>query len=334
MKLGIITITLGGEKLAAQLVDKLENGTLLRREGKIFSTIKANWQLYDGFIFIMASGIAVRAIAPLLCDKALDPCIIVMDEKGRHVISLLSGHIGGGNELAINIAQLTGGTPIITTASDTLQLVALDLWLKKQNLVAEDKMQLTASSAQLVNQGYLNIYSDIAVEELPVGLRQTKELKNADIVISSSANMPQALTIFRPRNLVIGTGCNRGTPTEEFEEALTELLEELKLSRLSIRNLASIDKKSDEDGLLTFAAKNHWTIDFYNSDTINTRNNLEISFAALKAVGAIGVAEPTALLSAGSNLLLSRKRKWKNITMAIAQVPFSLSAQVRDQSSI
>ena len=109
---------------------------------------------------------------------------------------------------------------------------------------------------------------------------------------------------------------------------------ECRLSRSSIRNLASIDKKNDETGLLQFAENNSWFIDFYSKDAINKLNNLEISAAALKAVGAIGVAEPTALLSGKTDLLLSRKRKWKNITMAIALAPFTLSAQVRDQNDI
>jgi cobalt-precorrin 5A hydrolase len=334
LRIGVLAITAGGKKLAKQLVQQLDNAALIKSCGTIFTTIEKQWQLYDGFIFIMATGIAVRAIAPLLRDKSVDPCVIVMDEKGCHVISLLSGHIGGGNDLAKSVAELTGGSAVITTASDTLHLVALDLWAEKQHLIVEEKTQLTAASARLVNRGHLKVFSELTVDSLPAGLRQTDEKDTADIIVSSYITNTRLLAVFRPVNIVIGTGCNRGTPPEEFEEAISELLNDLHLSRLSIRNLASIDKKNDETGLLTFAANNNWAIDFFNSDTINTLNNIEISFAALKAVGAIGVAEPTALLSAGSNLLLSRKRKWKNITMAVAQVPFSLSAQVRGLSSI
>ncbi len=334
MKIGVLAITAGGKKLAGRLVQEMDNTSLIQSRGKVFSTVKEQWQNYDGFIFIMAAGIAVRAIAPLLDNKSVDPCVIVMDEKGSHVISLLSGHIGGGNDLARYLAKITHGTAVITTASDTLQLVALDLWAKEQHLAIEDQTGLTAASAQLVNKGRLKIFTELTVDSLPAGLSRTEDRDAADIIISSYSTTTRPLAVFRPLNIVIGTGCNRGTPPEEFEEAISEMLDDLKLSRLSIRNLASIDKKNDETGLLAFAANNNWTIDFFNSDSINRLKNLEISFAALKAVGAIGVAEPTALLSAGSNLLLSRKRKWKNITMAVAQVPFSLSAQVRDLSSI
>ncbi|MBW1635391.1 MAG: cobalamin biosynthesis protein [Deltaproteobacteria bacterium] len=334
MKLAFIAITSGGTELAGRLIPDLTNAALLPRGEKIAATVAAHWQEYDGFVFIMSAGIVVRTIAPLLVHKHSDPCVIVMDEKGQNVISLLSGHIGGGNRLARHLASLTGGSAVITTASDTLQLVPLDLWARYQHLHVDSRDKLTSASATLVNHGYLRIYADIPVDSLPQGLEQTSDWQKADIIVSHRDIFPEEATIFRPENLVVGTGCNRGTPAAEFEECLEELLTKCKLSRSSIRNLASIDKKNDETGLLQFAENNHWRIDFYDKDAINTLNNLEISVAALKAVGAIGVAEPTALLSSRTNLLISRKRKWKNITMAIARAPFTLSALVRDQKDI
>jgi cobalt-precorrin 5A hydrolase len=334
MKLAFIAITSGGTKLAQRLIPELENTVLLPRGEKIAKTVADHWQEYDGFVFIMSAGIVVRTIAPLLRHKHIDPCAIVMDEKGQHVISLLSGHIGGGNRLARQLASLTGGSAVITTASDTLQLVPLDLWAQYQQLHIDSQDKLTRASTTLVNRGYLRIYADVTVDTLPEGLEQIADWRKADIIISHKNIFPEETTVFRPQNLIVGTGCNRGTPAVEFEECLDELMAECRLSRASIRNLASIDKKNDETGLLQFAENNSWYIDFYSKDAINKLNNLEISAAALKAVGAIGVAEPAALLSGKTDLLLSRKRKWKNITMAIARAPFTLSAQVRDQSDI
>jgi cobalt-precorrin 5A hydrolase len=331
MKLAVIAITRGGKELAERLVQLVDDLTLITGKTKVAEKFADNWHNFDGFICIMAAGIAVRSIAPLLSHKHHDPCIVVMDEKGQHIISLLSGHIGGGNDLTRKIATLTGGRPVITTASDTLNLVALDLWARDQNLVIENQDDLTKATTRLVNQGFLKLYSDIEVASLPKGLKQVQDFKEADIIVSHFKTFPKGSIHFRPSNLVIGTGCNRGTPVEEFESAMEELLNDLYLNSASIRNLASIDKKNDEVGLLQFAVNNGWNIEFFNKKSINTLNNIEISFAALKAVGAIGVAEPTALLSAQSNLLLSRKRKWKNVTMAIAQVPYMLSEQARDQ---
>ena len=333
MKIAVVAITRGGKELARQLADRLDGAVLLAQaEGqKVADLIAANWQSYDGLVCIMAAGIVVRAIAPLLQDKLVDPCVIVVDEKGHHAISLLSGHMGGGNALAHRVAAITGGTPVITTASDTLQLVALDLWAKLQGLLAPCREKLTAAAALLVNRGELHLYSDEEVSSLPPGLTQVGKVELADIIISASTRYADGATIFRPRTLVVGIGCNRGTPAEEFEEALTEVLTDLQLSKASIRNLASIDKKNDEPGLLQFAADNGWQIEFFPGEKINTLKNVAISFAALKAVGAIGVAEPAALLSAQSNHLESRKRKWKNVTMAIARAPFSLSGQDPEQ---
>jgi cobalt-precorrin 5A hydrolase len=335
MKIGIVALTRGGRILAEKLVRRLEHADILNKEGKarVADTIARAWPHYDGIVCIMAAGIVVRAIAPLVRDKLTDPCVVVLDEKGRHVVSLLSGHVGGGNNLSRTIAAITGGTPVITTASDTLELVALDLWAREQEVSLPPRHLLTEISTRLVNHGRLKLYTDVEVASLPPGLERVDDVELAEIIISPSTKFPADTPCFRPRNLVVGIGCNRGTPVTEFEEALAELFYELCLSRQSIRNLASIDKKNDETGLLQFALDNKWSIEFFTREAINSLNNLEISFAALKAVGAIGVAEPTALLSAKSTVLRSRKRKWKNITMAVAQAPCTLSAQAPVQHS-
>ena len=177
MKIGIIAITQGGRELAARLCALLDDASLLEKEDgqKVAEAIAANWRHYDGFICVMATGIVVRAIAPLLVDKLTDPCVIVLDEKGRHAISLLSGHVGGGNALARKVAALLGGTPVITTASDTLKLVALDLWAKEQKLFVLSRKLLTTLSTLLVNQGQLSLYTDVEVSSLPTGLTQVDE---------------------------------------------------------------------------------------------------------------------------------------------------------------
>lgn len=335
MKLAIFAISTGGKHLAQQLAAQLD-AVVPKMNTGVAGAIAEYWPKVDGLVCIMATGIVVRAIAPLLADKANDPCVVVMDQKGRHAISLLSGHLGGGNELARELARLTGGVPVITTASDTLGLVPLDIWVKKQGLEA-DKETLTAASALLVNSGELKIYSKLGIDSLPQGLTQVDHIDQADLIIS--AQLFPGKLVFHPRNMVIGTGCNRGTPKEEFTEAMNAMLADLNISPLSIRNLASIDLKNDEQGLLNFAEDHHWPIDFFGKEEINTVTDIEISSAAMKAVGAIGVAEPCAILSAGSQdvpntikktiKLIRRKRKWQNVTMAMAQAPFMLSAQVQ-----
>ncbi len=347
MRIAVIGLTAGGRELARRLAGQLDAELLERQQQKLAAVIAENWQQYDAFICIMATGIVIRAIAPLLNDKAVDPCVLVLDEKGKNVISLLSGHLGGGNALTLNVARLLDANPVITTASDTLKLTALDLWAQENRLVPPARPALTALSARLVNSGRLLCYCDTAITEdndqallhnhllanrncctvsLPVDLVQTTEPATADFIISLRRQKWQGKPVFSPCSIVIGTGCNRGTPASEFTGAVDEFCEELDISRKSIRNLASIDAKNDEQGMLQFARQNHWKIDFFSKEELNTCKDLDISAAAMKAVGAIGVAEPACLLSAGSNTLLARKRKWKNITMAAAAAPFTLSA--------
>jgi cobalt-precorrin 5A hydrolase len=326
MKIGVIAITSGGQLLAELIAHQLNTARIIQKNDgeKVADLMERCWNQFDGFICIMATGIVVRSIAKLLEDKKTDPCVIVCDQYGAHVISLLSGHLGGGNALALEIAAITEGQAVITTASDTLGLVPLDLWAKENNLTPPKREILTQITTQLVNKGALSVFSDIDITTLPKGLHCTATRDEAEIIVSNKKYSFSQAVQFYPQNLVVGIGCNRGTPKHEFEEALAELFSDLQLSSKSIKNLASIDKKNDEVGLLQFAETNNWAIDFFDKTTINTQNNLEISFAALKAVGAIGVAEPASLLSAKSDLLISRKRKWKNITMAVAQAHFTL----------
>ncbi len=336
MKTAVIAITAGGQLLAKKLSQSLAKCTLLEKpeDKRIASILETNWRQFDGFICIMATGIVVRSIAALLEDKYKDPAILVMDEEANNVISLLSGHIGGGNALTLKVAEITGANPVITTASDVLKLTAIDLWIRHNNLAYGERTDITTLSAKLVNYGRLTIYTDLRVDKIPKEFIRIEQAAEADILVSNRIFPDTKGIQFVPKNLVVGSGCKRGTPASDFHEALSELFQAHNLQLSALRNLASIDKKNDEAGLLQFAAEKGVRIDFYNKDKINTLKDLDerldISKAALKAVGAIGVAEPTSLLSAQSTTLLSRKRKWKNITMAIAEAPFTLS--VPDQA--
>jgi len=330
MKIGILAITEGGKRLAADLAAKMPETLLLPQKGGVAQILAQHWRELDGFVCIMAAGIVVRAIAPILQGKESDPCVVVVvDEKGRHAVSLLSGHLGGGNDLARQVAALSGGEAVITTASDTLGLAALDLWARGQDLVCESKEGLTRASAKLVNTGRLKIYSEMAIASLPHGLEAVAGPEQAEIVVSARIADYGPAVVFRPRNLVVGVGCNRGTPVAELRQACEELFAERNLSQLSIRNLASIDLKQDEVGLLAFAEERGWRLDFFSKEELNRVENITVSEAALRNVGAVGVAEPAALLSAQSNDLLVGKKKWRNVTMAVARASCTLSEQDR-----
>ncbi len=189
---------------------------------KRFSTraVRQSWAKGGRLVFIMAAGIVVRAIAPLLTDKRTDPAVVVMDELGLHVVSLLSGHVGGANALAGEIARLCGGAAVITTASDVAGLPGLDLWAQNEDLAIEDWKRLPGTGAKLVDQKTLRLFSDVPLDAPEVFL-PTEDPAHADVVVTNKEMEAQAdaLTL-RPKNLVVGIGCNRGTSADEIEGAV------------------------------------------------------------------------------------------------------------------
>ena len=322
----IIALTKGGKQLAQRLTTLLPGSKIIPSKGKIQHTLAQAWQDYDHLICIMATGIVVRSIAPLLRDKTVDPAVVVCDEQGRFAISLLSGHLGGGNALAQNIAELLGGQAVVTTASDVLGHTALDLWCRDLGLVVSDKQGLTRVMAKLVNTGSVTLTSDYPLPPLPPDIILTADPDVADLRISCRTEQQSRAVLLYPKALAAGIGCNRNTPAEEITEALDQACQAHELARESVRNLASIDLKSDEPGLLAFARSCNLPLDFYGPDQLNQVQGVASSAAVLRATGAKAVAEPAAILSSGNGSLLVQKMKFSNVTVAIAEIcqPFSL----------
>ena len=318
MKIALLALTDAGKTLAGRLCRALPDATLLEERGKVAEILRNNWSRYDGFICIMATGIVVRSIAPLLQDKRKDPCTVVMDQDGNYAVSLLSGHLGGGNELALLATKISGGQAVITTASDVTGHTALDLWARDHDMAVADKNRLTTAMAVLVNQGRIHVFTEVRLDSWPADFQLVDDPQTADLLISYYKQINTIPVHLHPRNLVVGAGCNRGTATQAFETSLAELCDRHNLARKAIRNLASIDLKQDEQGLLEFAAANNWSINFFAKDELNQVAEASTSQAVLAATGAKGVAEPAAVLSAKNGKLLIRKEKWQDVTLAVA----------------
>jgi cobalt-precorrin 5A hydrolase len=323
MKTCVLAITDEGVLLAQHIAASLENCTFLAVEMKVADALQAFWSQYDGFICVMATGIVVRSIAPLLQDKTIDPCIVVVDQKGRHAISLLSGHLGGGNRLAEEVAALTGGTAVITTASDVLGKTAIDLWAARNNIHIADRSKLTRLSARQVNGAIPQIYCEIETIILPSDFSRVFSQEQADMVITYNKYMTSDTLYCIPGTLYLGVGCNRGTAAEDIEKSFKALLEQHAIEPKAIKGLATIDIKNDEHGILQFADTHNFDLSFFTRDELNSVSNVSFSKAVMKAVGVQGVAEPAALLAAGSgefeSRLIIRKMKWKDVTLAVAE---------------
>lgn len=331
----ILYITDKGRLLAEKLGSLLPESTI---ERYVSAAVSDLWPRSSALIFIMAAGIAVRTIAPLLRDKRTDPAVIVLDEAGKHAISLAGGHLGGANELAREIARTLGGEAVITTASDVNGLTPIDLWARDHDLAIEDWGMLPEIGTRHVNSGALRVYADQAVE-LPEDFLRVAEPRFADIIITNRLNVygetaagaphgddcsietcrVKGQLSLRPRNLALGIGCNSGTPAEEIEAAVRRTLEDSNLAFPSVGCVATIDLKASEPGLREFGKRHGIALLVFTAQELNTVQGLSPSDAVFRATGAFGVAEPAAILAAGNGRLLVPKQKKGNVTVAIAE---------------
>lgn len=323
-EIAVLSITNSGKEIASTIRTFLPEAEVFSSPMSVREFVSINWNRYRGFIFIMATGIVVRSISQFIKDKNTDPAVLVIDEKGRFVISLLSGHIGGANALAKRVAGYLGAEAVITTASDISGLPAIDLWVKENDLSAEDRHVMRKVQAKLINNGSLKVYTGEDVNiKLPEGFLRAGEPASADVLITNRVFPELTGTdalILRPKNLIVGIGCKKGSQAEEIEGMVRGTLEKYNLSFKSIRGIATIEQKRDEQGLLEFAGTNGIQIRFFSADELNTVEGITASEDVFRATGANAVAEPSAMLWANANILLIPKHKKENVTMAAAEL--------------
>jgi len=350
MNIAIIAITGNGVRLGCRLRDALPDSVLYLPSkwvdactgpftpfpGCLKELVAQLWRTADGMVFIMATGIIVRLVAPLLEGKEKDPAVVVMDDGGKFSVSLLSGHLGGANELAASCAAIAGAIPVITTATDANGLPSFDMLAKEQGWAIDDLSRVKVLNSLLLEKGCIAVVDPTGqVEQHFCGRGNlifhpdfTTALHSGAqgfLFVTNRSLPPQlrhpALLVLRPRNLVLGIGCNSGTPAEEIEEVVLLNLKRQFLSIRSVRCVATAAAKRNEPGLSHFAEKNALQVAYFESDELNAVTSPSpASPYAMEAIGAIGVAEPAALLASGYGRLLLKKVKSGNVTLAIAEI--------------
>ncbi|MGO9016081.1 MAG: precorrin-3B C(17)-methyltransferase [Dissulfurispiraceae bacterium] len=315
-------ITDNGMKLAVRLKELYPEINIIKYSDQ---AVRDFWGTDKSLIFIMAAGIVVRTIAPLIKDKRTDPGVVMMDEKGQFITSLLSGHLGGANKLATEISRFLGGRAIISTSSDINNMPSLDLWAQEQGLVIEEWGLLPHAGTRLLNNGALKVYTDIPVQ-LPDVFYKVDDPGIADVCITNKKSVYHAAPgsvkeqiYLRPKNLAVGIGCNSGTTASEIEDMVKKVFNEHNLSLLSVCVLATIDLKSGEPGLIEFAGKSGIEIITFTPDELNGVQGIEKSETVFKATGAYAVSEAAAIIASGAGPLIVRKQKAGNVTLAIAE---------------
>ncbi|AKF92289.1 cobalt-precorrin 5A hydrolase [Brevibacillus laterosporus] len=297
---------------------------------------------YNGLIFFISLGAVVRMMAPVLQDKKVDPGVVVVDDRGENVISVLSGHLGGANELTSEIARLLDANPVITTASDVQKTIPVDLFGRGFAWELDSFEKVTPVSASVVNEEKVAIIQEAGEsgwwpypdKPLPGHFQVYHSLAEAwnDTFQAALVITPRVLTaeeqtrflengvVYRPKTIVLGIGCNRGTSAEEIEQVILQTLEQQGLSVKSVRNIATITLKQDEEGLLAVCQKYGWELIAYTPEQLNEMPMTERSETVYKFTGAYGVSEPAALRSAKAEAPHLAKQKSGNVTLSIALV--------------
>lgn len=292
----------------------------------------------EALVFVSAAGISVRAIAPYVKTKTGDPAVIVADEKGVHVISLLSGHMGGANRLTRRIAAAIGAEPVITTATDINGRFAVDEWAKTQGLHICSMKMAKEVSAALLRKEQVGFYSEFPVNgSLPEGLvfcrpKESRGVESPPLTIVISLKNPseegwKKVLWLTPRILVLGIGCRKGVEKERIQAAAERALAENGLCEAAVKAVASIDIKGEEPGLLQYAAELGVPFTVYRAETL-LKTELPLGFTAsafVKSVtGVDNVCERSAICKAaemseeGKTELLVPKRAADGVTVAVA----------------
>ena len=347
MQTVILSFTAQGSHLALRLKELLKDaghsceafvksayaeGACIRVEEPISAWTKKAFTAHDALIFIGAAGIAVRVIAPFVRDKFKDPAVLVMDEAGHFVIPILSGHVGGGNALALEIANLIGAQAVLTTASDVQGKSALDVFAHARNLLITDRVKAKDIAARIVHGQKLSLYiaPDLraglaadAKEALSDSFELSDDLPASQVVIDfcSQPEGAKALLLVPEKRLWLGIGCKRGTSAELIAQSLEDFMKKFRIHPASVAGLASIDLKAEEAGILELCRERGWPFKVFDGPQLMQVEGTFSSSAFVEArTGVDCVCERAACLAAGeaSGALTVRKQKYPGVTLAAA----------------
>ena len=334
MKIAVVTINQPSLESACRLVpyltkhqvdvygkkDLKHNLDNLNIYNKLDEILAPAWREYDAIICILAMGAVVRKIAPLLKDKSTDPAVIVINLALDKVVPLLSGHLGGANALADELAfKIPNCLNFISTATDQTKTLAFEMLAQKRGWKIENLKALAKISNRLLNKQSVKVATYKAIFET-IPNRDNLELvnfENLDLdTVVIHPTIESSLLTFRPQ-LFLGIGCNRDTPMSQIEEAVKLFLEKNNLRLEDIKSIASYQAKANEIGLLEFTKKYNLTIKFYEKEAINALENSFSNSASTKFFGLKGVAEPSAVLVSEYQELIFRKEVYfKSVTVA------------------
>ncbi|WMJ89533.1 cobalt-precorrin 5A hydrolase [Anaerocolumna sp. MB42-C2] len=342
MKVGIISFTVKGGYLNNKICRGLQSSGM-EAEGyglaKYIQSTEINpfqnlselmnqlFRTMDGIIVIGACGIAVRAIAPYIKSKVTDPAVVVAGEDGKYVIALLSGHIGGANELSRKVAGLIGAQPVITTATDMNHKFAVDSWAVNNNLIITNMSLIKEISGAILNGNQVGFCSEYPIHgDKPFELTK----KAADIGIYIAENtlfspFPKTLHLI-PRNIVLGIGCRKGTKIAPIMDVLKNTFRKYNLDEKRICSICSIDIKAEEEGILKLSEYLQVEYSTFSAEELKKApGDFKTSQFVEKTVGVDNVCERSACLGSGYGKMLIPKTAAAGITLAAYVKDYSIT---------
>jgi cobalt-precorrin 5A hydrolase len=317
-----------------------QNGVVIL-EKKFDEFVKSNYSSVNALVAVMATGITIRAVAPLLENKLTDPAVVGVDATGRFVISLLSGHYGGANELSRTIAKGIGATPVITTASEVTGKMSADEIAKNLHLTIQNPESLIAVNAAIVNGDRLIVVltDDVKIPTNELSCYEIKKAENgaqaqeivndydAGIIITnkplSIAKFVKPFTILKTKSIVVGLGARKDSTTDSIIEAVDQALELIHIPLERINAFATVDIKKTSKPMMEAVERLRVPLEFLSVDALRSLNHQDLSpdsAMVQEKIGVGGVCERAALLIAGKNSkLLLKKTKLNGVTVAVAE---------------
>ena len=350
MKTAVLAITKNGVAIGSRLAasfpgmevhapQKLANGdqTIQWYGAPTTTMVGRLFAESDALVCVFSLGAVVRLIAPHIRDKKTDPAILVIDDKLNHVISVLSGHIGGANQLALDIAAKTGATPVITTAADVNKTIAVDLVGRHLGWRIEDDSTVTATSAHMVNGETIGMYQDVGSPDWWAGPLPGNVTKYDDIHIMADSDCTAFLTItdrtdipdhiqkhgvvYRPPSLVVGVGLHRTTTADKILFCIHECLAKYSLSKMSVSQLASLKKPAPVQGLIQAGEQMGIPVTYVERDMLAEVDAPNPSGVVAKFEGTPSVSEAAALIVSGGDMVVEKQKFSPDLTLAVARIP-------------
>lgn len=318
MRVRIISFTEKGyalaEKMAAALTD--HDAQTVPRGTSAAQICREAFRDRDALVFIGAAGIAVRSIAPYLKDKLTDPPVIVIDEEGRFAVPILSGHMGGANELALAVAGSIGAQPVLTTATDVSGAFSVDLFAKENGLRIVNREGIAKVSSSALSGKAVTI----CIKDFPPET-QTDVLITDDIISEGSEEFrSMASIVLCPKKYALGVGCRRGKSFSELRAFAEKVLEDNGIDISDVGAVATIDVKKDEEGIIRLSEYLRAPlITFEASVLAKVPGSFSSSERVLRAVGVDNVCERAAAAAAGRDHELAvKKTAADGMTIAVA----------------